>query len=163
MNKLILDRFPTHIEKTNNKVAPNKFWKINSQAIYNGAIQRFTRAIVVNNMHKYIINQLESQELPSFDYPVQLNLGIYIPINYANVARRNGIVSWKKPAEGYEPSTDEDNVRWIWEKCIKDCLSKLKVWPDDTMYWCRGTSSIVHFIDELDDRRIEISFKELNE
>lgn len=158
---LILKKFPTHIAKTANKIAPNKYWKINSQGIYSGSIQRFTRAIVMNNMHEYILSEFEDQELPVLNYPVQLQLNIYIPINYGDVARRSGKISWKYPSDDYEPSADEDNIRWIWEKAIKDCISKSKCWKDDTMYWCRGTSSMIHFIDELDDRRIEVSFKKI--
>ena len=113
------------------------------------------------NIHKYIISQFANQELPKITSPVQLQLDIYIPINYGSVARRKGEISWKKPKEDYTPTADEDNISWIWNKCIKDCLTKLKVWDDDTMYWCRGTNSLVHFIDELEDRRIEISFNKL--
>jgi Holliday junction resolvase RusA-like endonuclease len=59
------------------------------------------------------------------------------------------------------PSNDEDNIRWIWEKCIKDCLTHLRVWPDDNMYWCRGTNSTVYFCETLEDRKIEITLIEL--
>lgn len=159
---LILNNFPTHIAKTNNKVAPNKYWKINSQGIYNGAVQRFTRAIIVENMHKYIIEQLSSQELPKIDSPVQLKLDVYIPINYATVRRKkDGTISWKEPKEDYEPTNDEDNITWIWTKTIKDCLTHLKVWKDDNLMYCRGTDSMVHFVDSLDEMKIEINFKEL--
>ena len=159
---LILKEFPTHVPKTNNKIKANKYWKINSQSIYNGAIQRFTRAIVVNNIHSYILEQLKTQQLPKIDRPIQLQLDIYIPINYANIRRnKDGEISWKIPKDDYEPTNDEDNISWIWNKCIKDCLTKLKVWEDDTMYWCRGTSSLIYFVDNINDRRIEISFKQV--
>ena len=161
MNTIILNNFPTHVHKTNNKFASNKYWKINSQGIYNGAIQRFTRAIIVNNMHKYILKEFSKYELPKLAVPVQLQLSIYIPINYGTVARRKGNISWKKPIKDYEPSNDEDNIRWIWEKCIKDCITKSEIWKDDTMYWCRGTNSMIYFIDKLEDRRIEIKFKKI--
>lgn len=159
---LILKEFPTHIAKTNNKVKENKFWKINSQGIYNGSITRFTRAIVINNMHEYIINELKNQKLPKVNKPVQLQLDIYIPINYSDVRRKkSGEISWKKPKDNYEPTNDEDNISWIWTKSIKDCLSKLKVWEDDTMYWCRGTDSMIYFVDDIKDRKIEIYLKPL--
>ena len=159
---LILDKFPTHIEKSDNKIKANSWWKINSQGIYNSSIQKFTRGIVVANMHKYILKELSTQKLPVITEPVQLILRFYIPINYGNVRRKkDGSITWKKPIEGYEPSADEDNVSWIWNKTIKDCLTKLNLWADDTMYWCRGTDSLVEFIEELEDRRIEIGFKKI--
>ena len=159
---LVLDKFPTHVKKTNNKIKPNKWWKINSQGIYNSSIQKFTRGIVIENIHSYIISELKQQELPSISSPVQLVLRIYIPINYGDIRRKkDGTISWKKPDKDYIPTADEDNISWIWNKCIKDCITKLLIWEDDTMYWCRGTDSLVGFIDELEDRRIEISFREI--
>ncbi len=155
------EEVPTHIHSTKNKVKPNKYWKINSQGIYNGQIQRFTRAIIVENMHKYILDEFSKHVLPQLLKPVQLQINIYIPINYANVSRRSGKTIWYPAIEGYEPSNDEDNISWLWIKCIKDCITKSKMWVDDTMLWCRGTNSMIYFIDELDDRKIEISFKEL--
>ena len=86
MTELILDKFPTHIAKTNNVKAPNKYWKINSQGIYNGTVQRFTRAIIIENIHKYILNEFSKQNLPKLDKPVQLQLSIYIPINYLSMS-----------------------------------------------------------------------------
>lgn len=158
-NILILNQFPTHIAKTNNKVKENKYWKINSQGIYNGAIKQFTRAIVINNIHDYIIQELSKQELPTITEPVQLKLNIYIPINYSDIRRKKaGTISWSKPDEDYKPSNDEDNISWIWNKCIKDCLTKLGVWKDDNLSYCRGTSSLVHFVEDIEDRKIEISF-----
>lgn len=160
---LILNKFPTHVAKTKNKIEANKYWKINSQGIYNGAIGRFQRNIVVGNMHKYIIDELSSQEIPKITSSVQLQLDIFIPVNYSDVRRvpSTGIISWKPPKEDYLPINDEDNIRWIWEKCIKDSLTKLKVWPDDNLQYCRGTNSMVHFVKTLDERRIEIDFIKL--
>ena len=161
MTELVLTKFPTHIAKTNNIKAPNKYWKINSQGIYNGTIQRFTRAIIIENIHKYILNEFSKQTLPKLTKPIQLQLSIYIPINYASISRRKGNIIWYPPEDNYEPTNDEDNISWIWIKCIKDCITKSKMWEDDTMYWCRGTNSMIYFVDDLEDRKIVINFKEL--
>lgn len=156
---LILNKFPTHIAKTNRKKGPQDYFKINGQAIYNSAVSKFTRGIVIENMHNWIIKELKQQELPSVTSPVQLKLDLYIPINYATVRRKkDGTVSWKPAKKGYRPNNDEDNLRSIWEKCIKDCITKLGIWEDDDMYICRGINSLVHFIDDLEDRKIEIDF-----
>lgn len=162
MNNLVLDKFPTHVPKTNNKIKPNKWWKINSQGIYNSSIQKFTRGIVVDNIHNYIISELDKQELPIIDSPIQLVLRIYIPINYGDIRRKkDGTISWKEPTEDYQASNDEDNISWIWNKCIKDCLTKLKVWEDDNLMYCRGTDSLVIFVEDIEDRKIEINFKKI--
>ena len=159
---LILKEFPTHVAKTNNKVAPNKFVKINNQAIYSGVLNRFGRAIAVRNIHKYIKDQLKDQDLPRLTKPVQLQLSIFTAINHGDISRRSGIIIWKKPDKDYEPGWDEDNLRMFWEKCIKDVLTELGIWIDDDAYHCRGTNSMVYFIEELSDRRIEIDFKKLD-
>ncbi len=161
LNKLILKQFPTHVAKTNNTTKANKLWKINSQGIYNGLINRFTRAIVVTNIHTYIFEQLSNQDLQLITQPVILQLDIYIPINYDTVRMTKKGISWKLPKKDYQARNDEDNISWIWNKCIKDCLTILDVWEDDNIMHCRGTHSQVHFIDKLDDRKIEISFKQI--
>jgi len=158
---LVLDKFPIHIAKTNRKSGFNDYWKINSQGIYNGAVSKFTRAIVMENIHNYIISSLTSQ-VRGFKLTtcVQLQLDIFIPINYGDIRRKkDGTISWKKADSTYIPDNDEDNISYIWNKAIKDCLTKLKVWEDDNLSYCRGTSSLIHFIDNLEDRRIEINFK----
>lgn len=157
---LILNKFPTHVAKTKNKIKPNKYWKINNQGIYNGSIKSFTRAIVVESIHKYIIEELSQQKLPKIAKQVQLVLRIYIPINYSTVRRKkDGTIGWSKPAEDYIPNNDEDNISGVWIKTIKDCLTKLKVWPDDNINYCLGTDSLIVFVEDLEDRKIEIGFK----
>jgi hypothetical protein len=158
---LILKNFPTHIAKTSNIKAPNKYIKVNNQSIYNGALNRFARAIAIKNLHNWIINEFKKQELPTITKPVQLQIDIYTIINHGDISRRSGKIIWKEPIENYEPRWDEDNLRMIWEKCIKDSISILGIWPDDNAYWCRGTNSMVHFVDTLEEMRIEINFKEI--
>ena len=162
---LILKNFPTHVKKTNNKYKENKYWKINSQSIYNGYIGKFTRAIVINNIHNYILSELKTQKLPKVNFPVQLILRFFIPINYSTVkmSSKDKEIKWELANAEYKPNNDEDNITWIWNKCIKDCLTKLKVWEDDNIQFCIGTDSKIIFIEELKDRKIEISFKNNNE
>lgn len=162
MNKIILSKFPIHIEKTKNKIAQNKYIKINNQNIYNGYLSRFTRAIVVKNIHNWIISKISKELLPKIENPVILTIDIYTVINHGDISMRNGHILWKPRLNEYIPDWDEDNLRMIWEKCIKDSISILKIWPDDNVYYCRGIKSMVYFIDNLEDRKIEIGFEILN-
>lgn len=161
MSSIILNKFPTHIEITNNKTKPNKWMKINSQSIYNGMLARFARAIAVKNMHGWIKDQLKDVVFPELEFPVQLQLDIYTVINHGDISRRKGEIKWKPPAENYKPNFDEDNLSYIWIKCIKDVLSQLEFWPDDNIQYCLGTNSMIHFVDDIEDRKIEISFKSI--
>lgn len=159
---IVFNCFPTHIACSNRKYGRPDFWKINSQGIYNSSISRFKRAIVIDNIHKYLISELEQQEFPKLSGAVILKLDIFIPINYSDVRLlKQTTISWKKASPGYVPRNDEDNVTYIWTKCIKDCLTKLGVWPDDSLAYCRGVNSMIHFIDELEDRKIEVDFIKL--
>lgn len=161
-NSLILKEFPIHIAKTDNKQAPNKYIKITNQNIYSGALNRFARAVVVKNIHNWVYSQFLLQPLPIITYPVQLQLDIYTVINHGDIRRmKNGNISWKKPDIGYIPRWDEDNLRSIWEKCIKDVITESLIWTDDTVDICRGTNAMIYFVDELKDRKIELNFKKI--
>lgn len=159
--KIILDRFPTHIAITNNKVAANKYMKINSQSIYNGKLHTFSRANAVNNMHKYISKCISEASVGKINYPVQLVVRIYTVINHDCIKRYKDEIHWNAPKADYVPRWDEDNLRSIWEKCIKDCITKAGIWEDDIVTNCRGIDSLVEFVDNIEDRKIEISFKRL--
>lgn len=159
---LIIDQFPIHIAKTKNKFKENKFVKINGQLIYNQGIATFTRAIVMDNMHNAVIDALSNQKLPHITEPVQLVIRIKTVINHGNIRRKkDGTISWKKPAKDYEPTWDEDNLSSIWVKAIKDALTCMKVWKDDNVSLCRGTDSLVEFVDNLEDRQIIIYFRKI--
>ena len=159
--KIILDKFPTHIAITNNKVAANKYMKINSQSIYNGKLHTFSRANAVNNMHKYISKCISEANVGKINYPVQLVVRIYTVINHDCIKRYKDEIHWNAPKADYVPRWDEDNLRSIWEKCIKDCITKVGIWEDDIVTNCRGIDSLVEFVDNIEDRKIEISFKRL--
>jgi hypothetical protein len=162
MQDLVLDKFPTHIAKTDNKIASNKYVKITNQSIYSGLLNRFARAIAVKNIHSWINSQLSNQILPKITEPIQLQLSIYTVINHGDIRRKkDGSISWNKPSEGYIPRWDEDNLRTIWEKCIKDVLTDNLIWTDDTVYICRGTNSMIYFVDDLEDRKIILNFKKI--
>ena len=160
-SKIILDKFPTHIAITNNVKAQNKFMKINNQSIYNGKLHTFSRATAISNMHNYINDAISKTSITKIDYPVQLVVRIYTVINHDCIKRYKDEIHWNAPKADYVPRWDEDNLRSIWEKCIKDCITRAGIWEDDIVTNCRGVDSLVEFVDDIEDRRIEISFKKL--
>ena len=163
---IVLNQFPTHVAKTANKHKVNKMFKINNQAIYNGSLNRHQRAIVMRNMHNWLLEQFNTLKVAKNSlksYPVQLVIRIHTVINHGNVSWsvKTGNVNWKYPSEEYIPGWDEDNLSAIWIKAIKDSLSEYKFWKDDSVHYCIGTDSKVVFVDNFDNRKIEIDFKKM--
>ena len=155
---IILEEFPTHIAKTNNKIAPNKMLKINNQAIYNGFISRFTRNIVVNNMKDYVKSNI-SKNLQIHNFPVYIEFHIYTVRNHGSISMRNGKVCWKPSKKDYKPNWDIENLATAWIKVICDSLIDLKIIPDDNVEFVKGISYKFIEVEQLQDRKIKIIIK----
>jgi Holliday junction resolvase RusA-like endonuclease len=153
-----MKEFPTHLPYTNNKVAPNKYIKINGQSIYNGKLNRFSRNILIGNMHDYLMNNLTNIKIT--DYPIRVELIINTVINHDLVQRRFNkkinefIVNWKKPEDNYKPSNDIDNVSWVWIKTFFDALHKSGVIEDDNLRYIKGYSVDFNEVKEFIDRSL---------
>lgn len=152
--QIILSEFPTHVPK--NK-SGTKYWKINNQSIYNGYINRFTRAEVMHNMHNYVMENLPDNII--FNCPVTVDIIIKTVRNHGSVSRRAGKIRWKEPEQGYEPNWDEDNLTSIWTKAIRDSLVKKGIIPDDNVNFITGGYRGVEFVDTLNKREIIITIK----
>lgn len=157
--QIVLNQFPTHIEKTNNKVAANKFMKITNQSVYNGKMHPFTRAIVVKNMHDYIISNIPVGF--TVKTPCKPKYEIYTVRNHGSIQRRGGEIKWKVPEPDYEANWDDDNLAFLWMKTIRDSLTEAGVWQDDNVDFVRGSDYDLFFVDKFEDRKIVISFIEL--
>lgn len=159
---VILDKFPTHIEKTNNKIKEDKFIKINNQAIYNSGLSRFSRNTVMKNLSSYIIRTLKPQFKPSetktLEFPLNITISICTVINHGSISRRNGNIMWKYPSEDYVPNWDIDNLGVIWGKAILDALVKLKIIPDDNVNYVKSVTYGFIPVEDIEDRQILIEF-----
>ena len=156
--------FPTHIAKTDNKYAPNKMQKINNQAIYNGAINRFTRAIVMNNLHAYLARELH-QYLPLFfketkTYPVCVDVEVHTVINHGDISMRKGKICWKRAKINYEPGWDVENLASIWIKALNDVFTKSGFIPDDNVKYISCVSYKFVEVASLEDRKLIIKINE---
>jgi len=163
MNKITLNEFPTHIAKTNNKIKANKMLKINNQAIYNGFIGRFTRNIVINNLHDYLSIEI-GRYVPGLirkkiELPVNITVDIYTVINHGSISMRSGKLCWKPAKASYEPTWDIDNLATIWIKCINDVLVKEGVLPDDNVSCISGMRYNFIEVQDLKDRKLEITIE----
>ena len=165
--KVIIPKFITHIPKTNNKVAPNKYIKINNQLIYNSNLNRFARNIVINNMHNYLINYIKENNLKLDNPPYQVAVDIYVPINYGNVSRRKkkGVpyISWKEPTKDYEPTWDIGNLGEIWLKTFEDSLQISGAIKNDNIeyVYSHGPTTWIK-VNTLDERKLIFRITEIN-
>jgi len=163
MIEIIISEFITHVAKTDNKVADNKFIKINGQAIYNGALQRFSRAIVMNNMHSYISSYLEPYRGLLIDYPIKVTYEIHTVVNHGSIALRKGLISWKPPGVNYKPNFDLDNALGCWSKAGNDALVQNNVIIDDNTSIIRELSYKFIPVDNINDRKIIIKINKYSE
>ena len=164
MIKFTLKEFPTHVAKTDNKVAPNKMIKINNQAIYNGYINRFTRNTVIGNMHSWLMGRLKLVWIPAksilpLDLPVSITVNIYTVKNHGSISMRSGKLCWKPVKASYKPNWDIDNLASIWIKCICDVLVKEGIIPDDNIENVNKISYKYFEVQDIKDRKLVIIIK----
>jgi hypothetical protein len=158
--EIVLDKFPTHVAKTDNKYKINQFVKVNGQLIYNDSIQRFTRNTVMQNMHRYLMDNIPTDVILT-EESLYVKISYHIPINYATVSRRKKkdtqqyYLSWKPAPLDYEPTNDIDNIDLIWRKAILDAL-KVDIIKDDNMKYITDVKAGVRFVDNINSRFIKI-------
>ena len=160
---IVIPEFLTHVEKTDNKVAPNKFVKINNQTIYNGAITRFTRNTVIGNMHKYIEDAVDKHILRQHLSPVKIKFIIKTVLNHGSISRRNGKINWKKVGKNYVPNWDIENLSSIWIKCINDVLVKKRILVDDNVKFIKKISYEFEEVDDISEREIIVEIQDIDE
>lgn len=147
----------SHIACTKNKTAKNTYWKINNQRIYDGSVNKFKRAIIVENMHDYIINCLDDSIL-NLKIPKIKNLEyIFNTVkNHGSISRRGGKTCWKVPEENYVENWDINNISDIWIKTGNDALTLAGVIIDDNAGVIRTTTYSMNEVDHIDDLELEI-------
>jgi hypothetical protein len=147
----------THVACTNNKTAKNKYWKINNQRIYDGSINKFKRAIIVENMHNYVINCIDDSILNlKINKIKNLEYIFNTVINHGSISRRGDKIFWKKPDKNYEPNWDLNNISDIWIKTGNDALTIAGVTTDDNAGVIKTTTYSMNEVDHIDDLELEI-------
>ena len=152
---------PTHIRKTENKVKADKYMKINNQAIYNGALNRFARAIVVNYLHAHFSEAIDEQykNLNIDSKNVSLTYEFHTVFNHGNARKTAKGISWTPATKGYIPNWDLDNLADIWSKIGNDTLVLEKVLKDDNVGIVKEEITRFVEIKELFDAKIELTIK----
>lgn len=147
----------THCPCTDNVKAKNKYWKINNQAIYNGSVNTFKRAIIVENMHKYVIHSLDDAIL-NLKIPkiIDIKYVFNTVINHGDISRRSEKLCWKPAKEDYQVTWDLNNISDFWVKTGNDALVLAGVLIDDNAGVIRKTSYEFNIVEHIDDLELEI-------
>jgi Holliday junction resolvase RusA-like endonuclease len=161
--EIVIPEFPTHMAKTDNKYAPNKMIKLNNQSIYNGALNRFARAIVMNNMHEYLASHLEPA-LEEFRksmvvYPVCIHLEVHTVVNHGSISMRKGKTCWKPAKEDYVPEWDIENLATIWIKALNDTLTKTGFLSDDNIKFVDCVGYKFKPVNDINERKLIIKIE----
>jgi len=151
----------THIPKTANKKKEDKYIKINNQSIYNGTLHRFTRAIVVENLHEYFSNNIDEEfkGLNIDSENIRLLYEFHTVFNHGDVRLLKSGISWNPPKKGYSPKWDLDNLSDIWTKIGNDTLVADKVIKQDTVQYIKEKTCKFIEIKELFDAKIELTIR----
>jgi hypothetical protein len=151
----------THIAYTQNKIAADRMMKINGQRIYDGSLNKFKRAIVVENMHYYVVYNLPDEALNLNIKKVKSIAYIFhTVINHGNISRKkNGMRIWKKAAANYVPNWDIENLSSIWVKTGNDALVIGKVISDDNVGVIQKVMYGFNEVEDVDDLELEIIIK----
>lgn len=162
MVEIRFPEFPTHVPYTNNKRAPNKFIKVNSQSLYNGKLARFGRSEAVRNLHRFFLRNIPKR-LKIRNYPIRIKYIIKTVINHGAISLRKGGICWKYPSEEYIPNWDIENLAAIWIKTGNDSLVRAKVIPDDSIDYVTNIEYEFQSVDNLEDREIIIQIFDKND
>lgn len=154
MIELRFPQWPTHVAITKNKRAPDRYVKVNSQGIYNGAIARFGRNVAVKNLHKYFLQHIPRGTV--IEPPVKIKYIIKTVVNHGSIMRRNNKIHWKYPDKEYIPNWDIENLAGILIKTGNDSLVKAKVIPDDSIEYLHNIEYEFQPVRDLEDREIII-------
>lgn len=148
----------THIACTDNIRAKNKYWKINNQAIYNGAVNKFQRAIIVENMHKVIIHNLPEEVLNlKLEKVHHIHYIFHTVRNHGSITRRGGKVCWKPfDKDVTRKRWDLNNISDIWIKTGNDALVLAGVLVDDDVEVISRTKYEMVIVDHIDELELEI-------
>lgn len=146
----------THVAKTKNKVSANKYIKINNQSIYNGALNKFARAIAIENMHEYISLYLVKYRGLNVLKNANINYQIHTVINHGSISLRKGKICYKPAGKSYIPNWDLENLASIWIKAFNDALTMNNVIADDNVGVITKVSYEYVEVKDLDKRKIVV-------
>lgn len=148
----ILKRFGSkklYVDSNNKKIIKNKgsvgnpiYWTMNGQGFYNNTIHWTVRSKVVKYYHRYFTKYIKAQitdDIPTFlSYKLTMEILIY---------------------DVYGPTTPDISNMWILPKMFEDAVVNSGVLRDDSPEFRRRTEYDYIFVENEEDRKLEITFK----
>jgi len=153
MSKIIIEipEFWTHCNKS-----ANKYQKINNQGIYSGSIHRFTRAKIVDDLHKYLTSYMIPYVGHNITVVKQITYKIYTVKNHGSISMRSGKLCWKPVTKSYKASWDIENLASLWIKVGNDTLVLNGIIIDDNVDVLKKISYEFIEVQDITNRKIEI-------
>jgi hypothetical protein len=156
-------RFTTHVPKTANKFAMNKYVKIGGNSIVYGSLQRFSRNAVNENLRSELKPVIEAMkkvvEASSIDMSAHrwyVRMVFAVHMGYGSVGIRKtkkGLVI-SGGEDVTEPNWDIDN-QWIWMKMFLDAAQEYGLLKNDTVrYVVKESKEFVH-VKNFSDRYLK--------
>ena len=159
-------KFPSHVKRTQNKTAADKYIKVNGQSIYSGGLQRFSRAIVIENLHSILCEPLmlmkqvaDLEGLSLREHAWRLNIVFGLHLGYGSVAMRN-TKNGRIVGGGDDAITanyDLDN-QWLWRKPFLDQAQHIGLLDSDVVTRISGLSEDWKKVPSFADRYLQFSF-----
>lgn len=167
--------FPTHVRCTDNQVKANKYWKVSGQAIYNGSVARFKRAIIMVAMHEACVpaimlmrNVIKSAGIKVNEHRWTVSCTMRTHAGYASVTRTfSKKKGWR--IKGGEQVTleratfDVDNM-WIWRKAFMDTCVKepnLRIFDTDSVRRIAASGDNWIEVPSFEERSLTFAFRPL--
>lgn len=164
-------KFPTHVRCTDNKIKENRYWKVNGQQIYNGAVGKFKRAVIVISMHEACVpagmllrNAARSAGIDLNAHRWGMSCIIRTHAGYASVTRtfskKHG---WRiKGGDDVrlENATFDVDNAWIWRKAFTDtCVKDLQMFTTDSVARVFASGDEWREVASLDERSLTFALR----
>lgn len=165
--------FPTHVRCTDNKFKANRYWKVNGQAIYNGSVARFRRAIIMSAMHEACVpavmllrNVVKSAGINVNEHRWTVSCIMRTHAGYASVTRtfskkKGWAIKGGEQVMLEKATFDVDNT-WIWRKAFVDTMVKepnIRVFDTDSVRRIASSGDEWLQVDSLEQRSLTFAFR----
>jgi hypothetical protein len=165
--------FPTHVRCTDNQIKANKYWKVNGQAIYNGSVARFKRAIIMGAMHEACVpaillmkNVIKAAGIKPNEHRWAVSCTLRTHAGYASVTRtfskkKGWAVKGGEQVALEKATFDVDNT-WIWRKAFVDTMVKepnLRIFDTDSVSRIASSGDNWIQVPSLEERSITFAFR----
>ena len=144
------DHFDTHAAYTDNKHKRNKYIKVGGNSVMYGSLQRFSRAVVVDNLHGYLLPVCEACMDAAREAYIDPSASDWDLTMYFAVHKGYGSVAMRRTKQGIVMGGGDDSQRanwdidnqWIWAKMFLDTCQLTGLLAQDTVDVVRSINKV---------------------